>query len=85
MSEIPSSAIQAYHQRILELAADKLRNAPPDKRDFSAMTLAADPARLPQARKMIEEFQDKLTQFLLTPHAKEVFVMSCQLFSLERK
>ena len=84
-SEVPSSAIQNYHHKILTLAQEKLRDAPPEKRDFSAVTFATSPDKLPQARKMIEEFQDKLVDFLATPHAKEVFVMACQFFSLERK
>lgn len=84
-SQTPSRAIQAYHQKILSLALEKLGSVPPDKRDYSAMTFAADAEKLPQARKMIEDFQDKLADFLQTSNAKEVFVIACQLFSMERK
>lgn len=83
-SDIPSRAIQSYHQKILTLALEKMPVTPLEKRDYSATTFAADPAKIPQARKMIEEFQDRLSTFLETPNAKEVFVMACQIFSLER-
>jgi uncharacterized protein (TIGR02147 family) len=83
-SETPSRAIQAYHQKILSLAFEKLSTVSPEKRDYSAMTFAADVKKIPQARKMIEEFQDQLSDFLQTPNAKEVFVIACQLFSMER-
>ncbi|MGZ3797873.1 MAG: TIGR02147 family protein [Pseudobdellovibrionaceae bacterium] len=82
--ETPSRAIQAYHQKILSLAFEKLNTVLLEKRDFSAMTFAADAKKIPQARKMIEDFQDQLADFLQTPNAKEVFVIACQLFSLER-
>ncbi|WP_374078805.1 TIGR02147 family protein [Bdellovibrio bacteriovorus] len=84
MSEVPSRAIQSYHHKILTLALEKLPVTPLEKRDYSAMTFAADPAKIPQARKMVEEFQDRLAEYLQTPNAKEVFVVACQVFSLER-
>ncbi|MFV8259754.1 TIGR02147 family protein [Bdellovibrio bacteriovorus] len=84
VSEVPSRAIQSYHQSVLELALTKMPQTPLDKRDFSAMTFAADPAKIPQARKMVEEFQDQLAEFLQTPNSKEIFIIACQLFSLER-
>lgn len=84
VSDVPSRAIQAYHNRMLGLATERLAKTPLEKRDYSAMTFAADPAKIPQARKMVEKFQDQLADFLQTPNAKEVFVVSCQIFSLER-
>lgn len=84
VSDAPSRAIQAYHNRMLGLAAERLANTPLEKRDYSATTFAADPAKIPQARKMVEKFQDQLADFLQTPKANEVFVVSCQIFSLER-
>jgi uncharacterized protein (TIGR02147 family) len=83
-SATPSRAIQAYHQNILNMAQARLSDTPIEKRDYSAMTFAADATRIPQARKMIEEFQDQLVDYLQTPHSKEVFIIACQLFSLER-
>lgn len=83
-SKVPSRAIQAYHRRILGMAMDKMADVPVEKRDYSAMTFAADPTKIPQARKMVEDFQDRLADFLQTPNSKEVFILACQLFSLER-
>jgi uncharacterized protein (TIGR02147 family) len=84
VSESPSRAIQAYHQQILNLAQDKLSKVPVEKRDYSAITFPADSTKIAEARKMVERFQDRLAEFLYTPNAKEVFVLACQLFSLER-
>ncbi|NUN04773.1 MAG: TIGR02147 family protein [Bdellovibrio sp.] len=83
-SEVPSRAIQGYHHQVLNMAMEKLPVTPLNKRDYSAITFAADATKIPEARKMIESFQDRLSEFLQTPNAKEVFIMSCQLFSLER-
>ncbi|MGZ3818167.1 MAG: TIGR02147 family protein [Bdellovibrio sp.] len=83
VSEVPSRAILAYHNKILNLALDKLNSVPTERRDFSAMTFLADPKKIPAARKMVEEFQDQLANFFQTPNAKEVFLVSCQVFPLE--
>lgn len=85
VSEIPSAAIQSYHHNILNLAQEKLRDAPPSRRDFSAMTVACDPSKLPEVRKLIEDFQDRIASFTENGHNQEVFVFSAQFFSLERK
>lgn len=85
VSDVPSPAIQSYHHKILNLAQEKLRDTPPSRRDFSAITLATTPDKLPEVRKMIEEFQDRLAAFAEPGNAQEVFVFSCQFFSLERK
>lgn len=84
ISETPSRAIQAYHNKILNMALDKLSTVPVEKRDYSAMTFLADPQKIQPARKMVEEFQDRLADFLQTPNAKEVFIVACQIFPLER-
>ncbi len=83
VSETPSRAIQQYHRRILHLAADKIESVPVEKRDYSAMTMAADPTKIDQARKIIEKFQDEMADVLQNKNAKEVYVISCQLFPLE--
>jgi uncharacterized membrane protein (DUF106 family) len=46
--------------------------------------VATDPNKLPEIRKMIEEFQDRLAAFAEPGNPQEVFVFSCQFFSLER-
>lgn len=84
VSEIPSTAIQSYHHKILDLAQEKLRDTPPSRRDFSAITLATEMSKLPEIRKMIEEFQDRLAAFAEPGNSQEAFVFSCQFFSLER-
>lgn len=84
VSQVPSRAIQSYHNKILNLATEKIESTPLEKRDYSAMTFAADPSKIEEARKMIEEFQDRLSNFMGTTQAKEVFVLSTQLFSLEK-
>lgn len=83
-SDIPSRAIQAYHHKVLDMAQEKLKSVAVDRRDFSAMTFAADPEKLAAARKIIERQQDELVSFLQTPNAKTVYMISCQLFPLER-
>lgn len=82
-SEIPSSAIQNYHKQILELGLKKLETIHPDKRDYSAMTMAIDPKKISNVRKMIADFQDQISEELNSKNSENVYVISCQLFPLE--
>ncbi|MFP5519070.1 MAG: TIGR02147 family protein [Bdellovibrionia bacterium] len=82
-SEIPSKVIQSFHRQILDKAQDKLIDSDLQKRDYSALTFLADPDRIPLVRKKIEKFQDELSEQLAGPNAREVYVISTQLFSLE--
>lgn len=84
-STMGSEAIQSYHHKVLDLAQDRLTQVPAQERDYSAMTFVADPERLPEARQMIEEFQDKLSTFLEGTHPKKAFMLTCQLFPVEKK
>lgn len=78
-------SIRKAHAQNLELAQKSLENDPVNERDFSAVTMAIDPDRLPEARRMIREFEDRLCAFLEGGAKKEVHKICVQLFPLTRK
>lgn len=77
---IRDQAIQRSHASFLELAGDKLRDVEVESRDFTTMTMTANPKHLPQAKALIREFQDRLAALLEDGKATEVFVFGTQLF-----
>lgn len=72
-----------YHQRkILEKAILALDNVPLEKRNQSSMTIAINPAKIPLAKKMIQDFVDQLSDVLEAGPLEEVYQMSFSLFPL---
>jgi plasmid maintenance system antidote protein VapI len=81
-TEIPSRVIRDYHHQNLRLAAEKLENVAVELREFSAITMAVDARKLAKAKKMINEFKQRLCKELETREATEVYTLSMQLFPL---
>lgn len=78
-----SVALQEFHIKNLEMAIEKLTTVPVEDRDFSAITVAIDKAKLPFAKGMIRDFRRKLTSLLEAGDIKnEVYRLSIQFFPL---
>ena len=78
--DTPNTSIKKRHSETLEAAKDSLFTDDVMLRDMSAATLAIDPKKLPEAKKMIREFQDKLFAFLESGEKTEVYEVSMQIF-----
>ncbi|WP_413290871.1 TIGR02147 family protein [Bdellovibrio sp. HCB337] len=82
---IPSSAIRNTHHQYLDLAHDALENTPIEQRYFNGITMAIDPAKLPEAQKRIRQFRDELCQYLESGSKKEIYQLCLQLFPLSKE
>jgi len=80
--DLVSAALQASHKDTLELAATKLEEVSPDARDFSSVTMAIDPERIPEAKVLIREFRKKLAALMEDGERSAVYRLSIQLFPL---
>lgn len=81
--DVSSSALRNFHKQIFVKAAAALDDQSPQKRQVSGYTLAINPAKLPQAKKLIQEFSSKLGRLLEEGEQQEVYQLSISLFSLE--
>lgn len=79
---ISDVAVRKSHYADLKLAEKTLDEVPVEDRDFTAITIAADKSKLPEARRMIREFQDSLTQFLEDGTKDEVYKMTFYMYPL---
>ncbi len=79
---LSSSAIRRSHQGDLELARRSLEEDKMEERDFVAMTMAIDPSKIPEARRRIRSFRDRLCTFLESGHRREVYKLTIGLFGL---
>jgi uncharacterized protein (TIGR02147 family) len=79
------AAVRRTHFQYLEMAHRSLDTDPIEKRDFTAITMAIDPKKLPEARKRIRAFRDELCAFLESDEKKEVYELCFQLFPLSKE
>lgn len=83
-TEIPSGAIQKYHRQNLKLAECSLDRDPVGLREFQSMTMAIDPKRLPEAKRMVARFARELSEYLEGGERSQVYQFAAQLFPLVR-
>jgi Mn-dependent DtxR family transcriptional regulator len=81
-TDVADRSVRKGHHQSFELAAQSLDQDPVDIRDFSGITMAIDPALLPQAKEMIKNFRRSLCEFLEKSDKREVYQLSIQLFPL---
>ncbi|WP_412472006.1 TIGR02147 family protein [Halobacteriovorax sp. RT-1-4] len=84
-TDILNVSLKNHTVQTLELAMNSVLNDPIEERDFSTVTMAIDPSKIDEAKKMIKSFRKRLSKKLETGSKKEVYKLSVQLFPLSRK
>ncbi len=82
---VRSKYIRESHKKNLELAYKKIDSVDVDLRDFTAMTLPIEVARLPEVIKMIRAFYKEVNCFLEGGEKEEIYKLCVQLFPLTEK
>jgi uncharacterized protein (TIGR02147 family) len=59
-SDVASEGLKRYHEGVVDVLRDAIRNVPVTEREISGVTLAIKEASLPAAKTLIREFQRKL-------------------------
>jgi len=83
--DVANPAIRQSHYEDLHLSTQALDQVAVEDRDFSSLTIAIDKSKLPEAKKMIREFQDRLCAFLETGHQDEVYKLNFHVLPLTRE
>jgi len=84
-SDVASVALKKSHRQSLEQAISALQEVPLEKRDITSMTMAIDSRRLPEAKKLIKKFRQRLAAFLEGGSADEVYNINIQLIPLTKQ
>lgn len=79
---VVNMSLRKSHFKNLELAQRSLEKDDLNERDFTAITMAIDPKKIPEAKKRIREFRDTLSCFLEADAKTEVYKLCMQLFPL---
>lgn len=83
-SDIADLSVRKQHRQNLDLAHRSLDRDAVDGRDFSSMSMAIDPALIPEAKNRIKKFRRELCAFMESGEKKEVYRICIQLFPLTR-
>ncbi|MCP5464370.1 MAG: TIGR02147 family protein [Deltaproteobacteria bacterium] len=83
--ESQEMALLKYHQNLLQLAKHVLPQIEQERRDVSALTLGLAKCKVPQLKKMVQEFRKQVLEFVSDDvHPEEVVQLSIQLLPLTR-
>jgi len=81
--------VRKFHQQMIQKAMDQLTQKNEEKdfleRDITGMTMAIDPNKIPQAKKLIQKFRAQMANFLSSGPSSEVFQLNVQFFALSQK
>lgn len=80
---ITTPAFRKRIKQVSEKSVHSLENDPIAERNHTTLTVAIDPARLPEAKEMIQAFTDRLGTFL-GAEKKRVYELQINLFPLQR-
>lgn len=84
-SEQVNLALRRFHQQMIERAGRSLETQKPDERYVGSQTFAIDPQSLPEAKKIIDEFRQKLVSHFDSGKSRtEVYHLGVQLFNLTK-
>jgi len=84
-TDVANVSLKNHTVQTLELAKHSVMNDPVETRDFSTITMAINPSKIPQAKQMIKNFRKKISKLLETGKKEEVYKLSIQLFPLTGK
>lgn len=78
----PNESLRECHRQFLLKAQESLKNDPFEIRDFSGVTITANPEKLPLVREAIRDFRLRMAELMDDGKATEVYRLSVQLFPL---
>lgn len=82
--DIPSESIREHHRQSLNKAIEALVEVPVELRDYTTVTYALNPEKLPEVKKLIHAFQRKLGKMLPQKNATDVYRLNIQFFPLTK-
>ena len=83
--QLTNAALRRHQRELLEKAIHSLENDPIEARSVTAMTMAIDERKLPEAKKMISDFNRQLCAFLECGERRTVYNLGVALYPLQKR
>lgn len=84
-SDTPSRALRESYRESLKQAEHAIEGVPVDLRDFSSITLAMNPEKIPLAKVLFRSFRRFAAEVLETGDCQEVYSLNMQFIPLTRR
>lgn len=84
-NDIASPALRESHKRIFAHSVACLEEVAVELRDITSITMAIDPARLPEAKTRLREMRRSLMEFLEGGKKEEVYRLNVQLVPVSKR
>ncbi len=81
-TDIPNKSLRKFHKTMLEKATMALEEQSVERRDISGHMLVIDRKKIPEAKRMIQDFRRRLADFLETSEGDAVYQIGIQLFDV---
>jgi uncharacterized protein (TIGR02147 family) len=78
-SQIPSGVMREGHRQTIMKALDSLESDAVEVRDITGITMAISKARIPEAKKMIQDFRRRLSAYMEEGARDAVYRLNIQL------
>lgn len=85
ISPIANAALKKACRQNIQLSEKALEETEFDERDFTAITLCFDPAKMNEAKKIIKTFRRQFCRTMESYSKKEVYKLTVQLFPLTKR
>ncbi len=79
---VQNAALRRAHEKQLSQAIESLDRIPLELRDITSITVAANTAKIPEAKALIKDFRRKLAALLECTDADEVYRIQIQLIPI---
>jgi uncharacterized protein (TIGR02147 family) len=83
--DVPLKAGPKYHQSILRLAEEKIRNDKIEDREIRSMVLGTTPEKIVEAKRRIRQFERELVEFLEDGEKTAIYQLSTQYFRIDKE
>ena len=83
----PENTVRNFHQQMIDKAKENLNSQTQTdfkRRDISAITFSIDPRKVEEAKKLINDFKNQISDFLTEGKCTEVYQLNMQFFPLTK-
>jgi uncharacterized protein (TIGR02147 family) len=82
--QLTSAALKRHQKQVLDKSIFSLENDPIEERSHTSMTMAIDPKRISEAKKLIEDFTNKMSELLESGKRLQVYEFNIGLFPIQK-
>lgn len=79
-----NSAMKELQRQVLQKALDAIDHVVQEEKDITSMTMAIDPAKLPEAKQRIRQFRRDLCAFLEDGPRTRIYNLGLQLYPISK-